>query len=76
MLENLEPPVKLLSCKVRTISETLSIEDRKVLSEAVADDKWTAYTLSAALAQRGISLGDKSIRKHQQNQCSCGQLGK
>jgi hypothetical protein len=76
MLENLEPPVKLLSCKVRTISETLTEKDRKILLEALKDDKWTSYTLSVALSQRGISLGDKSIRKHQQSQCSCAQLGK
>lgn len=76
MLENLEPPVKLLSCKVRTISETLTAEDRAILLNAIEDDKWTAYTLSGALAKRGIQLGDKSIRKHQLNQCSCEQLGK
>jgi hypothetical protein len=75
MLENLEPQVKPLSCKVRTISESLKTEDRKILLDAIHDPKWTPYTLSGALAKRGITLGDKTIRKHQINQCSCGQLG-
>lgn len=76
MLENLEPATKLLPCKVRTVAETLEPKDRKILEDALADEKWTPYSLSAALGQRGLILSDKSIRKHQMTQCSCSKVGK
>lgn len=76
MLENLEPPVKLLPCKVRTVLEGLDTKDRAILQDAMTSDKWTPWTLSASLADRGLILNDKAIRRHQIQQCSCSQLGK
>jgi len=76
MLENLEPSSNLRSCKVRTIIESLEAKDRAILERALTDSKWTPHSLSAALAQRGIALADKLIRKHQVARCSCQQLGK
>jgi hypothetical protein len=75
MLENLEPSSNLRSCKVRTIIESLEPKDRAILEKALTDNKWTPHSLSAALAQRGITLADKLIRKHQVQRCSCQQLG-
>jgi hypothetical protein len=76
MLENLEPTVKVLSCKVRKVLEELDPKDRTILENAMNDDKWTAWSLSASLANRGLILNDKAIRRHQLKQCSCQQLGK
>lgn len=76
MLENLEPSSNLRSCKVRTTIESLEPKDREILEKALIDDRWTPHSLSTALAQRGIALADKLIRKHQVERCSCQQLGK
>jgi hypothetical protein len=76
MLENLEPPVKLLPCRVRATIEGLDPKDGAILESAISDPKWTPHSLSNALFQRGLSLSDKSIKKHLIQQCSCKQLGK
>lgn len=76
MLENFEPESKLLPCKVRTIAESLDAKDRAILEAALSDDRWTPHSLSTGLANRGLVLSDKSIRKHQLKQCSCKDLGK
>jgi hypothetical protein len=76
MLENLEPSFNLRSCKVRTTIESLEPKDRAILENALNDSRWTPHSLSTALAQRGIALADKLIRKHQVERCSCQQLGK
>lgn len=75
MLENLEPTQKLLPCKVRTIAESLDAKDRGILENALTDSRWSPYSLSSRLSERGLILSDKSIRKHQLQQCSCKQLG-
>jgi hypothetical protein len=76
MLENLEPVSKVLPCKIRTVAETLDAKDRAILDAALKDSKWTPYSLASALQQRGLAVNDKSIRKHQLEQCSCKLLGK
>ena len=76
MLENLEPPVKQLPCRVRSILEELDPKDSTILESAITNPAWTPHSLSVALSQRGLSISDRSIRKHQIQQCSCKQLGK
>jgi hypothetical protein len=76
MLENLRPPQKVLPCRVRTITDGLDPQDAKILESAIKDPNWTPYSLSYALSQRGLSVSDRSIKKHQIEQCSCKQLGK
>jgi hypothetical protein len=76
MLENLEPVAIPRTCKVRTTIESLEPKDRAILENALSDSRWTPHSLSTALAQRGIALADKLIRKHQVERCSCQQLGK
>lgn len=76
MLENLEPVVNVLNCKVRTILKQLDAKDAEILTKALADDRWTPYALSKALAERGLALSDKVISKHQMKACSCAKIGK
>ena len=72
MLEGLTPPVKLLPCAVRTLLEGLDQDDVKILNTALADhDAWPNKTLSRALAERGVKIGDGAIRKHRARECSC-----
>ena len=72
MLENLEPPKKNFTCRIRTVMSNLEPKDAKILAEAVADSiNWRANTLSRALKQRGIEIGQESIRRHRDGSCSC-----
>jgi len=71
-LEGLTPHVREVSCRVRLLIKTLSIEDREVLTAAVNDiQRWPARTLSNSLKERGITLTDLTITKHRKGFCSC-----
>ena len=72
MLEGLAPVVKVSPCGVRTVTDKLDKADQKILAEAIADyDTWSAHALMVALKRKGITLGDKAIRKHRERVCSC-----
>jgi hypothetical protein len=75
MLEGLAPEVKIPPCGVRTAVDKLEPADQKILLEAVADyETWTANALMAALKRRGVTVGDKAIRKHREGVCSCSKI--
>lgn len=74
MLEGLTPEIKIPSCRVRTILETLEPKDQKILREALTDGRWTGNSLSKALNSRGIKVGDKVITKHMIGGCSCSTI--
>ena len=72
MLENLEPPKKNFTCRIRTLMAGLDAKDAKILEAAVADPiSWPANTLARALKERGLQVGQESIRRHRDNTCSC-----
>jgi repressor of nif and glnA expression len=72
MLEGLTPPVRLRTCGVRSVLETLEPEDQEILRMALADDdSWGAKTLERALRDRGVSLGQGTITHHRRLLCSC-----
>lgn len=71
MLENLQPPVRLHTCKVRTLLEELSDKDGAILLEAVNNPLWGFKTLSNELAKRGLVITDFTIARHRRQQCSC-----
>jgi len=72
MLEGLEPVARIAPCAVRDTLDKLDEADKKILLEAVADtDTWTANGLMTALKRRGVTMGDKAIRKHREGVCSC-----
>ena len=72
LLENFEPPRKQTACKVRSVLNDLTKDDKEILTTALKDtEKWAAQTLSNALKQRGISIADASITKHRKGLCSC-----
>lgn len=74
MLEDLTPPRKVWSCKVKTVIDGLDSTDKKILSEAVMNPDWKMQALERALAEKGILLGSNSIRSHRQKTCSCFRL--
>jgi hypothetical protein len=72
MLEDLTPPVLERRCAVRTVLQSLSDKDAKILAEAIkALEVWPAETLATALNKRGIQLSGKSITFHRRGGCSC-----
>jgi hypothetical protein len=74
MLENLEPPVKVLPCKVRRLLSQLDNKDKQILESAMADSKWSPYLLAQALEARDVKISDKSLKKHMTNSCSCAEM--
>jgi hypothetical protein len=71
MLEDLTPEIRIPKCKVRTILATLEPKDQEILKAALVDPVWTPYSLSKALATKGVHIGDKPIAKHIAGGCSC-----
>ena len=76
MLEGLTPPVKNAgSCKVETVSKTLSAEDRKILQESIDNHEWPIKRLARALADRGLQISDTPLGRHRQKACACYRVG-
>jgi hypothetical protein len=71
MLEGLIPPVKIRTCKVRTMIESLEAKDAQLLKEAIANKGWTHVGLAQELTKRGLSISDQSLRVHRIGRCTC-----
>ena len=72
MLEGLTPNKRTYECRVIVIRSELDEPDKKILDEALADEKtWSAYALSKALIGRGLVVQDKAIKKHRDGLCVC-----
>lgn len=75
MLDGLQPPKRVFSCRVRSVLETLEAKDKKILETALASvDLWPARTLSNELKKRGLVLSDSAISTHRKTACSCGRI--
>jgi hypothetical protein len=74
MLEDLKQPKQVRPCAVRTVLATLDAADQKILQGAVMDHTWRMSTLESALASKGISLGQGSIKRHRFQECSCSKI--
>ncbi len=76
MLEGLTPPPKNIgSCKVASVSNTLSAEDKKIFLESIDNPAWGVKTLSRALSERGLQISDTPLGRHRQKACACYRLG-
>lgn len=73
MLEGLKPPKhKSHTCKINTVSATLSESDKKILFDAMNDEEtWPAKTLSREVRKLGLEISDHPIRMHRAKQCRC-----
>jgi hypothetical protein len=74
MLEDLKLPVKIWSCKVRTLKEELAEKDALILEQAVMDPAWGCKTLQNELLKRDIKLSDTVIKNHREKRCSCWKI--
>ena len=72
LLDNLEPPKKNRSCKIRTVKNELDKKDQEALDSYLADlERWPAKSLSNALSSKGIIVTDNTITRHRKGICSC-----
>jgi len=72
LLDDLEPVVRITTCRVRTVMEELEKTDVQILQEALANEvKFSNYRLSVALNSRGVKLSEDAIRRHRLKRCSC-----
>lgn len=74
MLEGLKPPVKVWPCKIRTVADSLSKDDAKILLDAIEGIEWKVQALQKALADRGLSISETPIHNHRNKICSCYRL--
>jgi hypothetical protein len=74
MLEDLSLPVKLYSCRVRTVREEMSDSDGQILEDAVMNPAWPCKTLQNELLKREIKLSDTVIKNHREKRCSCWKI--
>ena len=74
MLEDLSLPVKLYSCRVRTVREEMSKTDAVILEDAVMNPAWPCKTLQNELLKREIKLSDTVIKNHREKRCSCWKI--
>lgn len=75
MLEDLQPPKQVRSCKVRTLKEGLAVKDQELLETYVSDtETWTPHKLAIALGRKGLKIDHRQITAHRDHVCSCGEL--
>lgn len=75
MLENLEKPTEdIVGCKIMKLAKQLGDTDGALLVQYVDDPDWIAEHLVKALAERGVSLGPMTVRKHRAGTCMCRNL--
>lgn len=75
ILDDLQPPNRTHTCKVRTLLAELDKSDAKVLADALGDEKtWTVNGLNKALASRGIGLSCDAISRHRKGVCNCSRI--
>jgi DNA-binding HxlR family transcriptional regulator len=71
MLEDLTPPSAKRSCKVATVLETLSDNDKAILIKAIFSQEWPIKALSRAIGERGIQLSESPLTNHRAKSCAC-----
>lgn len=71
MLEDLTLPVRQTSCRIRTVKSELSDKDAAILETAVMNPVWPCKTLENELSNKGVTVSEKSIKRHREKRCSC-----
>lgn len=71
MLEDLQLIPRKFPCKIRTIAESLSDSDAKILIDLVEGKEWPISTLEKALNSRGLQVSAEPLIRHRNKTCSC-----
>ena len=71
MLEGLSLPKKVFSCRIRTLKDSMTPDDQKILEDAVMNPEWPYKTLSNELLKRDVKVSDTALKHHREKRCSC-----
>lgn len=74
MLEDLQIPSRVFTCKVDALKSELSPSDHKILVDAVMNPAWPQVGLQSALREKGIILSASTIKRHRTKVCSCWKI--
>lgn len=74
LLDDLTPTPRLYPCKIKTICDTLDIEDAIILNSAAMNPEWSVLGLTSALSKKGILLAPSVVKKHREKACSCWKI--
>ena len=70
-LSGLTPPTKEPKCRVVTVAESLSKEEKEIVLAAVMNLDWSINGLGKALRSRGVILSREVLERHRQKRCAC-----
>ena len=51
--------------------QSLDSKDQSILVDALANEDWTAASLSRELTARGLAISEKPVMYHRRKECSC-----
>lgn len=72
MLEGIQPRNKEGLCAVMArAADQLDAADIAILTEALADSRWSSLHLAETLTLRGFAIGESAIRRHRGKVCVC-----
>jgi hypothetical protein len=74
LLSDLQLPKRQWPCAVRTVADTLEPADQDILLAAVMNPEWQYLSLERALAQKGVTLSQNTIKRHRLKGCSCWKI--
>jgi hypothetical protein len=74
LLSDLELPKRKWPCAVRSVSNSLEAEDKEILLAAVMNPEWQYSSLERALAEKGVTLSQNTIKRHRLKGCSCWKI--
>lgn len=74
LLKDLAIPKKNWPCAVRSTANNLDTPDAEILLAAVMNPDWQYSTLERALADKGITLSQGTIKRHRLKGCSCWRI--
>lgn len=71
ILDNLQPIVLKVGCRVAYVLSSLDKNDQAILLNALANPHFGNASLENALNKRGVKLSKHAIAKHRMGSCDC-----
>lgn len=72
MLEGIQPRNKDGLCAVMArAADQLDAADLAILTDAIADLRWSNSYLAETLTLRGFAVGESALRRHRNKVCAC-----
>jgi hypothetical protein len=75
MFEAMQPRIKKrYLCQVERLLDRLDTADRKILTEAIEDGRWSSTALLTEIRARGLSVGQNHFYAHRRKECPCWRI--